>query len=149
MTTLGLIPNRPQHLAKATSVPRMVSYVTNKRRVPSIAGTTDGNVLSFLSPITSFLFSTSNPVFILEFVLISLAPIHGHALVMEQIQEHVLQNPLDVAAKEVTAALTHANYRHGFIGGHAVSLVGGARTTDVRLLSIFSILDTIPQADLN
>jgi hypothetical protein len=71
---------------------------------------------------------------------------------MKQIQEQELQNPfnyLDVAAKEITAALTRANYRHGFIGGYAASLVGGVRMTDVRLLSIFSTLDTIPQVDLN
>ncbi|KAJ5790130.1 uncharacterized protein N7518_007141 [Penicillium psychrosexuale] len=37
---------------------------------------------------------------------------------------------LDATAKVVTSALTHNNCRHGFIGGYAVSLVGGLRITD-------------------
>lgn len=56
---------------------------------------------------------------------------------------------LDTTAKEITIALTRNQCRHGFIGGYAASLVGGARTTEVRPLNIFSILDAITQADLN
>ena len=37
---------------------------------------------------------------------------------------------LDVVAKEATVALTRANIRHGFMGGHAVSLIGGSRMTE-------------------
>ena len=58
------------------------------------------------------------------------------------------ENPfdrLDATAKVVTSALTHNNCHHGFIGGYAVSLVGGERITDARLLSIFSTLDTSPR----
>ncbi|KAG2016906.1 hypothetical protein GB937_006109 [Aspergillus fischeri] len=53
---------------------------------------------------------------------------------MEQINEQVLQSPfqsLDVAAKETTTALARANIRHGFIGGYAVSLIGGMRDLDI------------------
>ncbi|KAF4263578.1 hypothetical protein KXV68_004740 [Aspergillus fumigatus] len=51
---------------------------------------------------------------------------------MEQIREPVLQGrfqSLDEAAKETTTALARANIRHGFIGGYAVSLIGGTRMT--------------------
>ncbi|KAH1418957.1 hypothetical protein KXX32_008943 [Aspergillus fumigatus] len=51
---------------------------------------------------------------------------------MEQIREPVLQGrfqSLDEAAKETTTALARANIRHGFIGGNAVSLIGGTRMT--------------------
>ncbi|KAJ5920516.1 hypothetical protein N7516_011374 [Penicillium verrucosum] len=37
---------------------------------------------------------------------------------------------LDTTAKEITIALTRNQCRHGFIGGYAASLVGGARTTE-------------------
>lgn len=56
-----------------------------------------------------------------------------------QIQEQVLLSPLrplDEAAKKITTALTHANIRHGFIGGYATSLIGGDRLTSVYLPSI-------------
>ncbi|XBQ90746.1 hypothetical protein V6000_006299 [Aspergillus fumigatus] len=52
---------------------------------------------------------------------------------MEQIREPVLQGrfqSLDEAAKETTTALARANIRHGFIGGYAVSLIGGTRMTN-------------------
>ena len=55
---------------------------------------------------------------------------------MEQMQQQQQQSPfhhLDVAAKEVTTALTSAKCRHGFVGGYATSLIGGRRLTDVHL----------------
>lgn len=42
---------------------------------------------------------------------------------------------LDTTAREITAALTEANIRHGYIGGYATSLVGGTRVTSVRSAS--------------
>ncbi|KAJ5155087.1 uncharacterized protein N7500_010526 [Penicillium coprophilum] len=48
---------------------------------------------------------------------------------MEQPQNHHF-DLLDLTAQEITAALTCSNCRHGFIGGYAVSLVGGARITE-------------------
>ncbi|KAK9559167.1 hypothetical protein V6Z96_009623 [Aspergillus fumigatus] len=57
---------------------------------------------------------------------------------MEQIREPVLQGrfqSLDEAAKETTTALARANIRHGFIGGYAVSLIGGTRmTSDIDII---------------
>jgi hypothetical protein len=56
---------------------------------------------------------------------------------MEQVQEQVLEDlfqSLDIAAKETTTALARANIRHAFIGGYAVSLIGGMRLTKARLL---------------
>ncbi|KAI2722809.1 hypothetical protein CBS147332_3738 [Penicillium roqueforti] len=52
---------------------------------------------------------------------------------MEQTHEQFIHSTfdhLDTTAKEITAALTRGNCRHGFIGGYAVSLVGGMRMTD-------------------
>ncbi|KAJ9480970.1 hypothetical protein VN97_g12546 [Penicillium thymicola] len=52
---------------------------------------------------------------------------------MEQSQNTSRQSHfdrLDTAAKEITTALTRNQCRHGFIGGYAASLVGGARTTE-------------------
>lgn len=64
-----------------------------------------------------------------------------------QMQELLLNplRPLDEAAKTITTTLTHANIRHGFIGGYATSLIGGGRFTNVYLLSI---LDTVLPANL-
>lgn len=62
---------------------------------------------------------------------------------MEQTHEQFIHSTfdhLDTTAKEITAALTRGNCRHGFIGGYAVSLVGGMRMTDVRPFSVFSTL---------
>lgn len=62
---------------------------------------------------------------------------------MEQIREPVLQGrfqSLDEAAKETTTALARANIRHGFIGGNAVSLIGGTRMTSARLSYALSTL---------
>lgn len=62
---------------------------------------------------------------------------------MEQIREPVFQGrfqSLDEAAKETTTALARANIRHGFIGGYAVSLIGGTRMTSARLSYALSTL---------
>ena len=57
---------------------------------------------------------------------------------MDPAQEDEPFRFLDAAAKETTVALTRANIRHGFIGGYAVSLIGGSRMTEACISCIVS-----------